>query len=67
MAFYSKIDFKLRYIRVKEFVNEIKCNKSSISNIIYGIRHSKPFTNCHDTLYLKSYFEISNVYNIRLQ
>ena len=29
----------------KEFVNEINWKKSLISNITYGRRHSKPFTN----------------------
>ena len=44
-SFYRLIDFKVKYIWVKEFVNKINWKKSIISNIIYGKRHSKPFTN----------------------
>ena len=38
---------------------ELNCDKSIISNIVYGRRHLKLFTNCHvsrDTLYLISLF-----------
>ena len=45
-SFYSKIDFKVKYFWVTDFVNEINCKKSLIFDIIYGRRHSKPFANC---------------------
>ena len=51
----SKIDFKVKYIRLKDFFDEIKCKKFLIL-IVYGRRHSKLFTNCHvswDTLWIK--------------
>ena len=35
------VNFKVKYLWVKDCVNEI----SLIYNIIYGGRHSKPFTN----------------------
>ena len=41
-------------IYVKDFLNKINNKKSSISNTVYGGRHSKLFTNFHvswDTLY----------------
>ena len=53
----SKIDFKVKYIRVKICVNEINCKKSLTYNKVYGRRLSKLFTNCHvswDTLFLFS-------------
>ena len=37
---YSKIDFKVKYIQVKDFFNEINCNKPLTSNTVYGRRHS---------------------------
>ena len=43
-----KIDFNVKYIWGKDVFNEITCKKVFIiSNIKYGIRHSKPFNNCH--------------------
>ena len=55
VVLYGKIDFTVKYIRVKYFRKEIDCKKSLISNTVCGRRHSKLFTNCHvswDTLYL---------------
>ena len=43
-------------ILLNEFLNEINCKKSFISNTVCGRRHPKLFTNCHvswDTLYLR--------------
>ena len=49
-------DFKVKFIRVKDFFNEINCKKSLISNTVDEKRLSKLFTNFHvswDTLYLQ--------------
>ena len=53
-AIFSKIDFKVKYIWVKDLFNEINCIHYLISNTVFGRRHSKPFINSHvswDTLY----------------
>ena len=55
VVLYGKIDFTVKYIRVKYFRKEIDCKKSLISNTVCGRKHSKLFTNCHvswDTQYL---------------
>ena len=52
----EKIYFKVKYIWVKDFFNELNCEKSLISKTVYERRHSKLFTNCHvswNTLYHK--------------
>ena len=62
-SYYSKIDFKVKYIWAKDFLNELNCIKPLLSNTVYGRRHLKLFTNClvsWDTLYLQSIFYISN-------
>ena len=38
-----KEDFKVKYIGVKDFSNEINYKNS---NLVFGRRHSKPFANC---------------------
>ena len=53
-SYYHKINFKVKYILAKYFLNEINCKQPLISNTVYGRRHSRLFTNCHvswDTLY----------------
>ena len=54
-SYYRKINFKVKFIWAKYFLNEINCKQPLISNTVYGRRHSKQFTNCHvlwDTLYI---------------
>ena len=47
------IDFKVKYIWVKDVLKELTCKKSLNHNTVFGRRHSELFTNCHvsrDTL-----------------
>ena len=53
------MDFKLTYIWVKDFLQEINFKMTIMTNIVYGRRPSKLFTNCHvswDTLYMSINF-----------
>ena len=43
----SKINFKVKYTRAKDFLNEINCKQPLISNTVYERWHSKLFINCH--------------------
>ena len=63
-SYYSNINFKVKYTRAKDFLNEINCKQPLISNTVYGRRHSKIFINCHvswDTLYNDSQFILSSL------
>ena len=54
-SYYHKINFKVKYILAKYFLNEINCKQPLISNTVYGRRHSRLLINCHvswDTLYI---------------
>jgi len=47
------IDFKVKYIWVKDVLKELTCKKSLNHNTVFGRRHSELFTNCpvsRDTL-----------------
>ena len=35
-SYYSKINFNVKHIWEKDFLNEINCKQPSISNIVYG-------------------------------
>ena len=53
------MDFKVKFILVKDFIEREKCKKSLISiTVKRRRRHSKLFNNCHaswDTLYVPIY------------
>ena len=47
ILYRSFVNFNVKYIWAKYFLNEINCIKPLLSNTVYGRRHYKLFTNCH--------------------